>query len=151
MCQPRPFLQSILLFATLITAQGCAYRVYPSDLTLVSVQKVNRATETQVPGWWVNDVLVRPNHPALKVTFTSQSNLWDSALAGEGINNGTWFCNREDRLPDFVGQPAMQPGWRQVFAGGDNLTDLSERSVDGESVVAPVLAAGADGRYRYHA
>jgi hypothetical protein len=64
-----------IVIAAAIMLTGCV-TYGPTDLKLVALGKVNRATERQVPGFYeANGLYVRPNEPALKVVFSSRTDL----------------------------------------------------------------------------
>ena len=137
----------IICLVTLATGLlgGCVFS-YPTDLRLVSVEKVNRATETEVPGFYEDGKEVRPSEPALKVTFSSRTNLLEYAHGNARLFAEGEFCNSADKLPDFVGSPPPNLMWDIVYSQNINLSDLAYDT--GE---LPALPASPDGRFTYHA
>ena len=107
----------------------------------------------QVPGrYGKQGRFERPDEPALKVTFSSRTNLVQAGW-GTDVRAHAEFCNREDRLPSFVGSPSPSLAWSDLFAGDHNVSRLVEYSTERSppTSIEQGMPRSGDGAFIYHA
>jgi hypothetical protein len=122
----------------------------PTDLKLVALGKVNRATERQVPGFYeANGLYVRPNEPALKVVFSSRTDLLNYTKDNLSLVAHADFCNEKERPPDFTGQPWYGLAWIDVYSGEMDISRLHGDMMLNKTASPPSLPREVDGTIIY--